>query len=176
MPEHLKIWYNKNIRAAKILATTPLSNGGREKPYWWERSEKCPAARWKQGNTGIWDDSSRPHKSDSKSSAWWKLKTSGNSWRTADFQYDRNNCMLETPLRKPDLNLVGTWTHHRQMVPCPGWIMDYWKYCEINWSCAYSNLYSWPMGQSFILDPSDCIKQGQLHPSTAGKLKVAAIK
>lgn len=49
--------------------------------------------------------------------------------------------------------------------------MAYWKYYEINLSCAHSNLYSWPIGQSFILDPSDSIKQGKLYPSTAGKTK-----
>lgn len=110
------------------------------------------------------------------SPAWWKLKTSGNSWGIAGFQSDRNNCMLETPLRKPDLKTVGAWTHHRQMVPCLGWIIAYWKHCEINWSCACSNLYSWPMGKNLVLDPSDSIKQELLHPPTEGKLKNVAIK
>ena len=110
------------------------------------------------------------------SPAWWKLKTSGNSWGIAGFQCDRNNCMLETPLRKPDLKTVGAWTHHRQMVPRLGWIIAYWKHCEINWSCACSNLYSWPMGKKLVLDPSGSIKQELLHPSTEGKLKDVAIK
>lgn len=77
------------------------------------------------------------------------------------------------------------WKHHwcwwvsgltRQMVSCSGWIMAYWKYYEINLSCAHSNLYSWPMGQSFILDPSDSIinKENYILPLQE-KLKIAPI-